>query len=145
MCGVARKVIHRPEDELLPGAPPLRVVGGGAQLYLRTSTHSYTAYLATPCSCIGGLLLLDETIYDVRADPEERQNLAYRVEHAGVRARLFALMVRSWNVTLQGPTAADRPARLALIDTLLRCRTNTNTSLRACAHLGMVRSILACP
>ena len=79
-------VIHRANDTLLPGPRPMRMVGRGAQLYVRTTRYAYVAYLKPRCECAPGLLLVDEQLFDHSTDSGEATNLAYN-PRAPCRAR----------------------------------------------------------
>ena len=127
-------MIHRPTDTELPGARPVRMVGKGAQLYVRTPSHSYVAYLRPRCGC-GPLMLLDETLYDVRSDPGESYNLAYRHSHAETRRALLGEVLTHWRIdgATLGLVSADRATRVAMVDELARC---FNASVRCHTVLG---------
>ena len=98
-------VVHKPNDRLLPGAPPRYALGKGEALYLRTERYAYTAFLYPICrSCGSGSTakyrLLDEALYDVRTDAGEAHNLAYSAAHASSRQALLRTLMRDWNMTV---------------------------------------------
>ena len=94
-------VLHRPLDRLLPGAPPRYLLGKGSQLYVRTAKHAYATYVRPLCATCGSTFrLLDETLYDLHADPGEMQNLAHSPSHAVVRRELLVVVMRDWNVSM---------------------------------------------
>jgi hypothetical protein len=127
-------LLHRPADAELPGAKPMRHIGRGAQLYLRTPSHSYTAYLRPACGC-GQLLLLDEVLFDVHADPGEGSNLAYKPAHAGTRRALSSEVLARWQLGegTVGLREASRSARQAMVGQLAGC---FNSSARCHTPLG---------
>ena len=129
-------VANRPNDSQLPGAKPMRMVGRGAQLYVRTRTHSYVAYFRPRCGCAPGLVLVDETLFDLTSDAGEAVNLAYAPSHAHTRRELLGVVKRDWGLGVVGSTRADRPARQAMIAELASC---FNYSLRCPTPLGVLR------
>ena len=115
-------VIHRANDTLLPGARPMRMVGRGAQLYVRTTRYAYVAYLKPRCDCAPGLLLVDEQLFDHSTDSGEATNLAYNPAHLATRDQLLALVRRDWKIDVAGNSPRpDRAARIALLTQLAGC------------------------
>ena len=126
-------MVHRPSDAFLPGAKPAKMIGRGAQLYLRTSTHAYVAYMRPRCACAPGLLVLDETLFDLASDPGEASNLAYDPSHSATRRALLQIVQQEWHLGDVIGADASRPERVALIEELASC---FNYSLRCPTALG---------
>ena len=118
------------------GARPVRLIGRGAQLYVRTARHAYAAYLRPRCGCVPGLLLVDELLFDHTTDPGEAYNLAYDEAHAATRRRMLATVTRDWRVLLVGETEPDRDARRGLVLQLLRCYNATRRCPQELGELG---------
>jgi hypothetical protein len=133
-------LVHRPADSQLPGARPMRQIGRGAQLLVRDRHFSYVAFVRPRCGCASspwsGLLLLDEQLFDVLADPHETVNLAYSAAHRSTRDAMLAIVVRDWGIDLDvGSTKSDRAARAARIERLAACY---NRSSRCATALGLL-------
>ena len=121
-------VLHRPMDTNLPGAKPVRAVGTGAQLYLRTTRHAYTVYLRTraTCRCAAEVGILDETLFDLESDAAEVVNLAYDPVHAQRRNALLQTVLRDWQLHDLVPaaeivSAPNRSARAAQLELMASC------------------------
>ena len=54
---------------------------------------------------------MDETLYDMHADPGEASNIAYDGEQLPTRQRLLELCVTQWRLRLRGPLATTRRVR----------------------------------
>lgn len=120
------------EDVLAGGAAPSEPSYRGAQLWVRTARFAYTAYLLLdPANqseplmpdnhgAWGGTFrLVDETLYDLDANPEESDNIAYDGAQALIRERLLDLCLRDWKVRLRGPRSTSRRVRSAYLRKLL--------------------------
>ncbi len=116
-------VLNRPADPNLPGAKPLRSLGHGAQLYVRTPRYAYTLYLSTSvqCECATRLGVLDEALFDHEHDQGEMTNLAYEPTHSHTREELLQTVLRDWRLHDVGMRAPNRSARVAHIDALADC------------------------
>ena len=132
-------VVHRANDTLLPGARPMRMVGRGAQLYVRTARYAYVAYFRPRCGCKPGLLLVDEQLFDHSIDKGEATNLAYNPLHASTRQQLLSIVLRDWKVDVAGSTHPDRNARSATLAQLASCFNRSAPSCPSGAIVGALR------
>ena len=118
-------VQHRPSDPNLPGAKPMRSLGHGAQLYLRTPRYAYTLYLSTiaQCACASPdpAVVLDEALFDHDHDEGEARNLAYEHSERSVRDDLLQVVLREWRLHELSVRPPNRSARIAHIEQLAEC------------------------
>ena len=81
-------------------------------------------------------MVLDEALFDVRSDPGEGSNLAYRPAHAGKRKELFGEVRFLWGLLgdgLVGLGDASRAVRQGMVAQLAGC---FNSSVRCHTPLG---------
>lgn len=134
-------VLHRPGDPHLPGAKPMRSLGHGAQLYLRTQRYAYTLYLSTSaqCECATRPAILDEALFDHERDEGEATNLAYDPAHFTVREALLQTMVSDWRLREVGMRPPNRTARAAHAEALADCFGTLLARGGACRDGGLRR------
>ena len=132
-------VLNRPTEPNLPGAKPLRSLGHGAQLYVRTVRYSYTLYLGTSmqCECATRLGVLDEALFDHHTDEGEMTNLAYDPAHSQTRGELLQMVMRDWRLTDVGMLAPNRSARLEHIGALAGCFSTLLARGGSCRNGGV--------
>jgi len=113
-------------DDPLAGAASLSEKSWrGAQLGVRTSRYAYTAFLQLDPENqtaarweASSFRLVDETLYDLEARPDEADNIAYDGDQKDTRTRLLELCLREWGVRLRGPRATSRRVRAAYMRAL---------------------------
>ena len=78
---------------------------------MRTAAYAYTASFLGTLHTGAPLHLVDESLFDARADLKEVRNLAYAAASVTVRKRMLNLVLREWGVGLSGPANTSRWAR----------------------------------
>ena len=111
------------DDELAGTAGFAEKSWKGAQLWMRTARFAYTVFLQLDPDNqtvarweAASLRIVDETLYDLEADPGEANNIAYNGDQKATRARLLELCLRDWGVSrLRGPRSTTRKVRAAYL------------------------------
>jgi len=95
------------------------IISTAAQLNVRSKDWSYTAYLIPPADCRdAGMVVGDETLYNLIDNPGESINLAYKKDYKAKRAEFLQVAQKEWDFKLSNWTEPDREARLAMVQTL---------------------------
>ena len=139
-CGLGCCMLNSPYDGLPPGYTRTPRVGPVVQLYIRTRRWAYTAVLRGTLrpdhtAPIGGaksappaapLQLIDELLFDHRADPTESDNLAYYAPQRPMVHSMRAAALRDWSVPLSAspPPNSSRARRAEWLRELTGYRRN---------------------